>query len=117
MDELKVIWLFLQGNILIDDNGRAIITDFGLSKVMEELSGSLNRHTSFFAGSARWMAPELMSSLVRDDSRAPPITTSSDVYAFSCVCLEVCNFFSRRRLFIDTLEGCNWRGTLCTPPL
>lgn len=78
----------MQGNILIDEKGYAIITDFGLSKVMEEMSESINISTSFFAGSTRWMAPELIMALVNDDG-VPPITTSSDVYAFASVCFEV----------------------------
>ncbi|KXN83259.1 putative serine/threonine-protein kinase drkD [Leucoagaricus sp. SymC.cos] len=79
------------GNILIDDNGCAIISDFGLSKVMEEtITKSDNKNgTSFFAGSTRWMAPELILALVEDDGCIPPITTHSDVYAFGAVCLEV----------------------------
>jgi serine/threonine protein kinase len=83
----------LQGNILIDDNGCAIISDFGLSKVMEEaITKSDNKNgTSFFAGSTRWMAPELIQGLVDDDGCIPPITTHSDTYAFGCVCLEVCS--------------------------
>ena len=34
------------------------------------------------------MAPELIMALVNDDG-VPPITTSSDVYAFASVCFEV----------------------------
>lgn len=45
--------------------------------------------TSFFAGSTRWMAPELLLALVEDEVRAPPLSTYSDVYAFASVCLEV----------------------------
>ena len=81
--------LFVQGNILVDETGSAIITDFGLSKVIEEMSDSMSRGTSFFAGSTRWMAPELIIALVEDDGVVPPITTYSDVYAFSSICLEV----------------------------
>ena len=81
---------FVQGNILVDQTGSAIITDFGLSKVMEEMSDSMPKGTSFFAGSTRWMAPELIFALVEDDGIIPPITTYSDVYAFASVCLEVC---------------------------
>jgi len=73
---------------LVDEHGNATITDFGLSKVMEEITDA-TMGTSFFAGSTRWMAPELIFALVHDDGRVPPITTFSDVYAFASVCLEV----------------------------
>ena len=75
---------------MIDEHGYAIITDFGLSKVIEEMSETISKGTSFFAGSTRWMAPELIMALVKDDGQVPPITTFSDVYAFASVCLEVC---------------------------
>lgn len=75
----------------MDEDGNAIITDFGLSKVMEEITNdSTTVGTSFFAGSTRWMAPELIFALIEDDDTIPPITPASDVYAFASVCLEVC---------------------------
>lgn len=74
---------------MIDENGNAIITDFGLSKVIEEITtDNTTVGTSFFAGSTRWMAPELLLALIEDDG-VPPITPASDVYAFASVCLEV----------------------------
>ncbi|KAM6499519.1 Protein kinase-like domain containing protein [Amanita muscaria] len=75
------------GNILIDEHGCAIISDFGLSKVMEGMVEQIG--SSFFAGSTRWMAPELILPLVEDDGRSPTVTTYSDVFAFGGVCLEV----------------------------
>jgi hypothetical protein len=53
------------------------------------MTDTMNIGSSFFAGSTRWMAPELVLALVEDDGRAPLITTYSDVYAFASVCLEV----------------------------
>jgi hypothetical protein len=85
-----------QSNILIGDDGQALLTDFGLSNVIEEVFESepsmrnSRFATSLFAGSTRWMAPELIEALTNDDDdQPPPISTSSDVYAFACVCLEV----------------------------
>lgn len=75
-----------QFNILIDDEGHAVITDFGLAKVKEEVSDVLP--SSFFGGSTRWMAPELLVSQIEDEKRSS-FTTYTDVYAFASVCLEV----------------------------
>ncbi|KAK0234605.1 kinase-like domain-containing protein [Armillaria nabsnona] len=80
------------GNILIDRQGYAIITDFGLSKVMSDFSTSTGMAcSSFFAGTMRWMAPEMILALVEDESepKVPRVTTASDVYAFGSVCLEI----------------------------
>ncbi|EJD06363.1 kinase-like protein [Fomitiporia mediterranea MF3/22] len=84
----KVVHGDLKGcNILMDADGKAIITDFGLSKV-REVSDALELPSSCLTGSARWMAPEILLPEVEDD-RKPAITTQSDVYAFASVCLEI----------------------------
>ena len=73
---------------MIDKNGHAKITDFGVSKVIGDFSEVLRlpNPTSSFAGSTRWLAPELIWAMVED---APPkITTQSDVYAFGAVAME-----------------------------
>lgn len=105
-----------QTNILISDEGNALISDFGLSTVVEELSltdatlRASQLATSLLAGSTRWMAPELILSLVEDDGAPCPVTRESDVFSFACVCLEVCGpslllsflFFSCQRRWLRT---------------
>jgi serine/threonine protein kinase len=73
---------------------------------MEDMSDSINIGSSFFAGSTRWMAPELILALVEDDGGVPPITTYSDVYAFASVCLEV-GATHNISLDIDTNHRCD----------
>ncbi|KAF9267178.1 kinase-like protein [Marasmius fiardii PR-910] len=100
------------GNILIDTDGHAIITDFGLSKVMETMSSPIQGPipTSFFAGSTRWMAPELLQSLVEDgaNTKLPQVTTFSDVYAFGSVITGQLPYPHRTndyQVTVDILQG------------
>ena len=69
--------------MLVDDNGQACLCDFGLSRVIEAAGASAV--TSTFAGSVRWMAPELLGM------NDLPIRTSmrTDVYSLGRVALEV----------------------------
>ncbi|KAG7088828.1 hypothetical protein E1B28_012783 [Marasmius oreades] len=54
----------------------------------EHLSSTGTRKpTSFFAGSTRWMAPELVHAQAED--KKIHVTTYSDVYAYGAVFLEV----------------------------
>ncbi|EJD54231.1 kinase-like protein [Auricularia subglabra TFB-10046 SS5] len=72
-------------NILVDDNHRAIVADFGLAKALESLGGETNYTLSNGAQvSMRWMAPEL------SDSR---YGTPADVYAWSMTALQVLSGF------------------------
>ncbi|KAG9027501.1 hypothetical protein FS837_004251, partial [Tulasnella sp. UAMH 9824] len=67
-------------NILIDDNNRPRLCDFGLSQFLEQANPELQ--TSFVGqGSKGYQAPEV----VRDGLQDLP----SDVYAFGCLVLEV----------------------------
>ena len=77
---------FSQVNILVNGQGQALITDFGLAKVRESMNEVLEHFSSNVNGSLRWMAPELVQ--VEDDQKIW-ITTFTDVYAFASVCLEV----------------------------
>jgi serine/threonine protein kinase len=67
----------------VDNNGRAQLTDFGLTAVMYESDAIAALTTaSFTDGSTRWMAPELYVGSVR-------LTPESDVYALAMLMLEV----------------------------
>jgi len=76
-------------NILLDGNGRALLTDFGLSHLTEAMAAdasiqqsiSLERGRDVLAGTLAYMAPE-----VRDG--APP-TPASDVYCVGVVLFEM----------------------------
>ncbi|KAF9233542.1 kinase-like domain-containing protein, partial [Melanogaster broomeanus] len=71
-------------NILINRDGEPVISDFGLSSILEEYN-----ETSYFKshkhGSIRWAAPELLEEL-----QAPPKPSiESDAYSYGCVMLHV----------------------------
>ncbi|KAK8838935.1 hypothetical protein M9Y10_032394 [Tritrichomonas musculus] len=65
-------------NILLDSNYYPKISDFGLSKITNSISTSMNIQSSYgVKGSPLFMAPEIFIS--------ESYSTSSDVYAFSIV--------------------------------
>jgi hypothetical protein len=66
------------GNILLDSQFNARLSDFGLAKLYEHGS---NPSTTRVVGTLGYMAPEL--------TRTSKPTTSSDVYAFGALLLEV----------------------------
>lgn len=75
---------YLQANILINKDWSACLADFGLS-IFSDATRSM---TTNRGGSLYWMAPELLDPdrFGLQFARTP----ASDVYAFGCVCLEVC---------------------------
>eukprot|EP00953_Heterococcus_sp_UTEX-ZZ885_P001942 1559-Heterococcus_DN1.PRE.3 len=48
-------------NVLIDDDGRALLTDFGLSKTESTISGSATTKSLFNGGTLAWTAPEIFN--------------------------------------------------------
>ncbi|KIM29148.1 hypothetical protein M408DRAFT_45670, partial [Serendipita vermifera MAFF 305830] len=74
-------------NVLIADNGDACLCDFGLSRLIKTETGASGFTTSNFAGSIRYMSPELLNS--EDEEALPLVTTASDVYALGCVGLQI----------------------------
>jgi len=66
-------------NVLINDDGCAVIIDFGLSQVADTLSSLVP--TDRGAGHVRWLAPEILHD--------KPKSLSSDVYSFGCLALNI----------------------------
>ncbi|KAG8947548.1 hypothetical protein FRC03_001009 [Tulasnella sp. 419] len=69
-------------NILMSDEGDAVINDFGLSQIMEDASESMNSTSTATIGNARWLAPEILCEGMKR-------STASDVYSFGCLLLEI----------------------------
>lgn len=75
-------------NVLIKDDGGACLCDFGLSTIVEDVHGQ-SFLSSILGGNVRWAAPEIFSfSEANNDSKAL-LSTSSDIYSFGCILLEV----------------------------
>jgi serine/threonine-protein kinase len=66
------------GNVLLDEQGRAYITDFGLAK---ESEGTVLTRPGQALGSLDYMAPEQI--------RGEEVTAATDVYALGCVMCEL----------------------------
>ncbi|KAG7090214.1 hypothetical protein E1B28_011816 [Marasmius oreades] len=82
----KIVHGDLKGvNILITPDERACIGDFGLSRVADTHALRLTSSTTIHSkGTTRWLSPELLKS-----DPPCPSSTSSDIYAFACVCYEI----------------------------
>jgi serine/threonine protein kinase len=72
-----------QLNVLIDHGGKAILCDFGLSRIKADVtSRTLKPGEGHIVGSHCWMAPErLLGGL---------LTKPCDIYAFAMTLYEVC---------------------------
>ncbi|KAJ7688619.1 kinase-like domain-containing protein [Mycena rosella] len=80
-------------NILIDDEGKAKLCDFGLSSIVVEFCGTSSL-TSCIGGAVRWADASLYSLSTEgegegDEASAPVITTRCDIYSFGSVMLEI----------------------------
>ncbi|KAJ6528312.1 kinase-like domain-containing protein, partial [Mycena vulgaris] len=69
-------------NILVEDSGRALLCDFGLSRVKSDVtSRTVREGPTTILGSRNWMAPELLAG------SAPKMP--SDIYAFGMTLYEL----------------------------
>ncbi|GLB42831.1 putative protein with domain-containing protein [Lyophyllum shimeji] len=70
-------------NILVNESGKALLADFGISSISDPQILALTSHSvGSKGGSVRWQAPELFDEDIHN-------TTASDVYAWSCVVYEI----------------------------
>ena len=76
-------------NIMVDGRGQAVITDFGLAGVADEIRGPEVR-----SGTPAYMAPEQIAGR--------EVTTLSDVYALGLVLYEI---FTGKRAFAEKAAG------------
>ncbi|KAF8839957.1 WD40 repeat-like protein, partial [Paxillus ammoniavirescens] len=76
-------------NVLIGGNGRACISDFGLSILLTQLGGSTYATSRRAEGTLRWSAPELLDLEVPADEVHVFPTFQTDVYSFGSLMLQV----------------------------
>ncbi|KZP21599.1 kinase-like protein [Athelia psychrophila] len=77
-------------NVLIDDDGNARLTDFGMSFMVPLFVGT-SYWSQTVGGAMRWRAPELIAPLEVEDIEeyVPDLTFECDIYSFGSLSLHV----------------------------
>ncbi len=68
------------GNILLDEDGNAYLADFGIAKVLRDISAGLTKPDDI-VGSLDYISPE--------QARGEPVTPCTDIYSLGVVLYEV----------------------------
>lgn len=74
-----------QTNVLISDDGKIYLADFGLSMILAESQNST--FSSCHPGNMRWMAPEMFA--VPEEGKVIMPTKAADIYSYGCIMLQV----------------------------
>jgi serine/threonine protein kinase len=94
-------------NVLIDDYGRALLTDFGLSKTETTISAAATTKSLFNGGTLAWTAPEMF----KGRKGKAIYTRKSDVYSYGIVIWEVlCNLYPSAAYNGGELSNVPWYG-------
>lgn len=84
----SILLPYSQNNVLLNDEKRAVLTDFGLSSMLGDITGfSYLERSCAQPGAIRYSTPELLILGESDASIRPDIR--SDVYSFGCLALKV----------------------------
>ena len=83
---VDLFFRLVQDNILIGERGEAQLADFGLSKLVSEVSNAAHQQskTTSVVGSVRWMARELFLS---DSQTASCVNKDTDVWSYGMTVL------------------------------
>ncbi|KAG1763361.1 kinase-like domain-containing protein [Suillus occidentalis] len=92
-------------NVLISSDGRAHLSDFGLSVIAVEFVG-MSYFTSALNGTVRWIAPELLAIPEEEGATAIP-TPNSDIYSFGCILFQV---LTGKPPYYEFKRDCTSRG-------
>ncbi|KAF9228879.1 kinase-like protein [Gyrodon lividus] len=84
---VRILILF-QANVLMDTNGNAYLTDFGLFPIVLEFRSAPYLSTAI-GSSVRWAAPELFQVSDTDDGTTFQLSLRSDIYSFGSVMLQI----------------------------
>jgi serine/threonine protein kinase len=109
--EIQLAEFELQGNILITNDHRACLADFGLMKLVSDAHPTHSTTTGDVGGTVRWMAPELLLPEEYGLHRSEP-SKASDIYALGMVIFEVSMLFCPSLTDRDFL-GHDWHCSIC----
>ncbi|KZO95856.1 Pkinase-domain-containing protein [Calocera viscosa TUFC12733] len=84
LHERDIIHRDIKGaNILVDNKGGVKISDFGISKKVQDNFGGARSHRPSLQGSVFWMAPEVAMQ------KAGAYTRKADIWSIGCLVLEM----------------------------